>query len=132
MLKQPKTFAANMSVNEVRHASINYLILLKLTRQKTKKENIPPEEEFPVIKRKAEEVVAERPTKVVRKDDLLTRKKVPISTTTKPLKERESLNTKVNNFSSSLRSSVSLLLISFIHGLAFQYHSLHSPYCSCL
>ena len=72
-----------------------------------KKENIPPEEEFPVIKRKAEEVVAERPTKAIKKDDLLTRAKVPVNAKV-PLKDRNvSLNAKVNNFSSSLRSSVS-------------------------
>jgi hypothetical protein len=83
-----------------------------------KKENIPPQEdEFPVIKRKAEEVMAERPTKVIKKEDPLARKKVPITTTTRqPLKDKNvGLNAKVNQFSTSLRSSVSLCEILYIY-----------------
>lgn len=68
-------------------------------------------EEFPVMKRKAVETpaVADRPTKVVKKDDLLTRKKVPVATTSRTTGKDASLNAKVNQFSSSLRSTVSFI-----------------------
>eukprot|EP00026_Physarum_polycephalum_P000674 Phypoly_transcript_00675.p1 GENE.Phypoly_transcript_00675~~Phypoly_transcript_00675.p1 ORF type:complete len:750 (-),score=123.44 Phypoly_transcript_00675:136-2385(-) len=97
-LKQPKTFAIKEETKENNPPTMNAEI---------KKENIPPEEEFPVIKRKAEEVMAERPSKVTKKEEPLTRKKVPVTTTTRqPLKEKNvGLNAKVNQFSTSLRSS---------------------------
>ena len=89
---------------------ILFLVIYQLLIHQKVKENIPPtgEDEFPVMKRKAEEVVAERPTKVTKKEDPLARKKVPI-TTSKVLKDRDvSLNSRVNQFSNSLRSGVSL------------------------
>lgn len=85
------------------------------------KENVNPQikqdEEFPVMKRKVDDPIAERPNKVAKKEDLLTRKKVPIATTTKALKDRDvSLNAKVNNFSNSLRSSsVSIIFLMYSH-----------------
>jgi len=87
--------------------------------QKTKENHNPQlkEEEFPVIKRNADETTTEimkPPAKAQKKEDILTRKKVPITTTAKPLKERDtSLNAKVNNFSNSLRSgTVSFMNLS--------------------
>lgn len=98
-----------------------------------KKENQNPQtpaeaEEFPVMKRKADETpaVADRPTKVVKKEDLLTRKKVPI--TSKTTKGDASLNAKVNQFSTSLRSSVSfkILFYSFsVHTLIHKWTTSH-------
>lgn len=146
MLKQPKTFASMKDIEvclyfvfifellmsfrsrkrtfpprrarqlPMRCVTLFSMLWCLLMHLKIKKEHISEEEEFPVIKRKAEEVVAERPSKVTKKDDVTTRKKVPV--TRQPLKERMvGLNAGVSQFSSSLRSNVSLSSTQITHSL---------------
>lgn len=77
------------------------------------------------MKRKAEEIVAERPTKTIKKEEpSLTRKKVPAPTTTAKtgLKSRDVTSaTATQQFSTGLRSSVSLIH-TIQHLLSTLYH----------